>query len=303
MSYKLEFSLTFKGAHADDHLLDMYDAAKAVAGFQRSLALTTHLILHGEIITQATSLKDAQILIPPFEESSWKSNVLIVFTIGAFHLSTAPTDTPLGNIIHSAYSYVIKESLGFDVNYEDTIQEQFRQHKTLTNKKVDRSRLDALVEKCENSITDIHRPVVKSHTANIALIECKSGLTRPPLFPELNRSTYEYISHTQKSKVPRTLLARITSYNLNTYKGRAYLPDLGSRTIPFTLTEDAKHRVTIGRLTASMNDTAQNPNDEDYGWVYVKFLSSESSTGRIKSIHILQIFTVSEYERKLNELN
>lgn len=107
MSQELEFSLAFSGATADRHLLDMYDAAKAVAGFQRSLALTTHMILHGEVITQAPSLKNAQILVPPFEEGSWKTGAIIVIAAGAFQVLTAPTDTPLGHLIHSAYSYVV----------------------------------------------------------------------------------------------------------------------------------------------------------------------------------------------------
>lgn len=149
----------------------------------------------------------------------------------------------------------------------------------------------------------MHRPVVKSRTANSALIKCQSGLSVPPFFPELNKNTYEYISFTQKSEVPKTLLARVTGYNLNTFKGRVYLPDLGSRTIPFTLSEESKSRKSIARLTSSMNDTAQNPEDEDYGWIYIRFVSNESSTGRIKSLYVLEIYSVAEYERMLENLN
>ena len=241
-------------------------------------------------------MKFAQILIPPFEEGSWKTGALIVVAAGAFQFLTAPTDTPLGHIIHSAYSYVIKESLGFDVNYEQTLQEQFEQHKTLSNKKIDQSRLDALIEKCELSVSDMHRPVVKSATANSAKINCNSGsLMREP-FPELNRSTYEYITHSQRSQLPKVLLARVTSYNLNTFNGRAYLPDLGKRTIPFTLSEDSRSRKSIALITSSMDDIAHNPDNEDFGWVYVQFFSNESSTGRIKSLIISKIIPVKEYE-------
>jgi len=47
----VEFSLSFEGDRADRHELDFYDAAQAMLGFQRSLAITTHLVLNGKVIT------------------------------------------------------------------------------------------------------------------------------------------------------------------------------------------------------------------------------------------------------------
>lgn len=52
-----DIKLKFEGNLSDNHVLDFYDAARAMMGFQRSLALTTHLVVNGEIITQAPSLK------------------------------------------------------------------------------------------------------------------------------------------------------------------------------------------------------------------------------------------------------
>jgi hypothetical protein len=68
----LEIELSYIGAEADEHELDFYDASVALIGFQRSLAITTHLILNGEVITQAPALKGARILALPPEEGSWK---------------------------------------------------------------------------------------------------------------------------------------------------------------------------------------------------------------------------------------
>jgi hypothetical protein len=74
----LEFVLAYEGNLAERSTIDFYDVSHALAGFQRSLALTTHLILNDEVITQAPSLKNAQILLRPPETGSWKAVATIV---------------------------------------------------------------------------------------------------------------------------------------------------------------------------------------------------------------------------------
>ncbi len=72
MPQQIQFTLSYTGKNADENEIDLYDISQALIGFQRSLALTTHLILNGEIITQAPSLKNAKIFSTPPEEGSWK---------------------------------------------------------------------------------------------------------------------------------------------------------------------------------------------------------------------------------------
>ncbi|GEM_PF-3603819 len=73
----LEITLSFDGASADDNVLDLYDGAQALVGFQRSLAITTHLIVNGEVITQAPSLKNAQILSYHLKRAAGKQPLLL----------------------------------------------------------------------------------------------------------------------------------------------------------------------------------------------------------------------------------
>jgi hypothetical protein len=61
----MEFELVFKGGRADEGIIEFYDVARALTGFQRSLALTTHLVLNGEVITQAPSAQGFELLIKP----------------------------------------------------------------------------------------------------------------------------------------------------------------------------------------------------------------------------------------------
>jgi hypothetical protein len=96
-NYDVQFELSYLGADSDDHEIDLYDVSQALVGFQRSLAITTHLILNGEIITQAPALKGAKIFAFPSEEGSWKIKAGVL-AIGAYHVTTAQNNTPLGHL-------------------------------------------------------------------------------------------------------------------------------------------------------------------------------------------------------------
>lgn len=78
----IKFILKYEGGDADNHLLDFYDAAQALDGFQRSLAITTNLVINGNIITQSTSLKNAKMLVSPPKEGSWEIATIIVPILG-----------------------------------------------------------------------------------------------------------------------------------------------------------------------------------------------------------------------------
>jgi len=53
MNHNQTFTLSYEGSSADDHQLDFYDAAQGLISFQRTLALTIHLVVNNEIIIQA----------------------------------------------------------------------------------------------------------------------------------------------------------------------------------------------------------------------------------------------------------
>ena len=128
MSQDVRFALTFEGAQADGHILDFYDAADALTGFQRSLALTTHLLLNGEIIVQAPALKGAKIYLRAPEAGSWKAMAVVsMIATGDHYIGTAPRDTIIGNLAISAYDYVISESLGFHVDFDKTLGKQYEE--------------------------------------------------------------------------------------------------------------------------------------------------------------------------------
>ena len=292
MPEKIIFALSFYGKKADDHQINFYDVVQALSGFQRSLALTTHLVLNDEIITHAPALNGATIEALPPEPGSWKVMAAVTVLLGGvYKLGTTPKDTPIGNLVYSAYDYVISESLGFHVDFNKSLGQQYDELKTSHPfiPKLEQNRLDSLVEKCEVPITDIHRPIVSKKTASTALITMEVGSEIRKVGHQFNLSTFEYIYQTKRSKDTVSVRGRISSYNSNTFKGRVYLPDYG-RPVPFELMESAKDHTSIALITGSLTINAlRGVSDKEVGYVQFLVYLHTSKSGALKSVDITQV--------------
>lgn len=285
----LEVTLRFRGQTADQHAIDLYDVSQALIGFERSLALTTHLILNDEIITQAPALKGAEIFARPSNAGSWElTAVIVVAAAGAIYkLGTAPKDTPIGHLIRSAYDYVISHSLGVDLDYNKTLRQQFKDAHAQDNdiKILSSARFDSLLEKCDTAIKEMHRPISKSETASEAQLISQIGSKRSRIGPALTIETYEYIAYTETSSDSVELVGRTSSYNINTFKGRVYTESHG-RAVPFELSESARSRRNISIITRSLDANAQDRNAGDFSF---SAFENRSRSGRLKSFFVTEI--------------
>ncbi|MET4689185.1 hypothetical protein [Sinorhizobium fredii] len=289
MSVNLKFALSFEGNDADEHVLDFYDAADALTGFQRSLALTTHLVLHGEIITQAPALRGARILIKSPEAGSWKViTVVTLLASGAHTLGTAPRDTVLGHLVASTYDYLVNETLGFHVDFDSTLGKQYDElnQRGRIAPQITQSQVDSLMEKTESSIKEMHRPIAASQTAETANVTSIIGRRSSPI-ATLDSATYDYVNFTRQVEQPVQVIGRVSSYNINTFAGRIFL-DAENRPIPFELAEGCRDPRTVELITSSLRNNARNRLGAD-GAVSVNAFLFESSTGRIKRILITQV--------------
>jgi hypothetical protein len=274
-----DIELKFAGEDADEGVLNFYDAAKALVGFERSLALTTHLVLNGEIITQSPSLRGAEIYLPHIEEGSWKAKAVVALSAATVVLS-AGKDSPLGHVVTSVYDYVLSETMGFHPDYDKTLQQQYHEH--LREKGITKEKLDSLSEKIETSVAEIHRPLAITGTAASAQISTSLGNRR--LGPPLSLLTYDYVKQTIKEDEIVEIVGVVTSYNLNTYKGRFLVFD-EHRPIPFELTENARNKRNVAALTSSQHFNGQDRSDPR-AILKLKAQKLVSTTGRLKRLHV-----------------
>lgn len=289
MPHILNLKLSFKGDEADSHQLDFYDVAQALIGFERSLALTTHLVLNRQIITQAPSLKGARIFAVPPQEGSWEIIAAIVTAgaAGLYKLSTIPRDTPLGHIISSVYDYVIQRTLGFPVDYDKSLGQQMRDLRALedSNEEVTKQQLDSLIEKTETAIKQIHRPIIETKTATRAEIFAVTAHGMRRLGPPLTEETFERMQLIEKSR-ESDLEGRVSSYNINTFRGRIYVDD-EQRPIPFELTDVSRDPKSVATVAASLSRNATSRDRASD--ISFRALRITTKTGRLKTLLITHI--------------
>lgn len=288
--------LSYHGGLAENHQLQFYDAAQALWGFERTITLTTHLLLNGKVITQSPSARGFHVLATPPEAGSWKMNAVIGLgtTIGAFGL--APPDTQFGWLAKSAVEYVIQEALGFTPDFDKTLGSQIRSYRGSTDLRslpedLSQTRFDSVIEKCEGGLRAMHRPIVYSGSAEIAQIGYQIGGSYGRLGGYFDSATNDYISQTVTSEDIEEFCGSISSYNINTFRGRIYFPDQ-KRTVPFELSPEAQSIRSISRITESLrsNAIAERPRGSNGAPdICLMGFRNETSTGRLKKIYVTTI--------------
>lgn len=294
--YPLTFSLIYKGNDADQNEIDFYDVSRALVGFQRSLALTTHLLINDELIIQAPSLKNAQIIAFPSEEENWKITAAVV-SLGV-SLGVAPSDSAFGHLVYSAYDYVINETLGMHVDYEESLGKQYEKFKRTQQPGVPilgQERFDSLMEKCEVAIREMHRPIYGSETAESADIVCHLLGKKKPIEKSLTIDTYNYIKEPIRSPAPINVVGRVSSYNTNTFKGRIYVKKYGTR-VPFELMDGHKEWNHVSQVLDSLVENSKDlrRRDKKRGFLACKAFRWTSRTGQIKGLDITSVDTIAE---------
>lgn len=138
------------------------------------------------------------------------------------------------------------------------------------------------MEKTESSIADMHRPIIASESANQARLFWIRASGIEQIGPNMTEFSYEYISRTVRGENIVAHEGLVSSYNVNTFKGRIFLPD-EQRPIPFELDESARTRSNIHLVTSSLRTNASSRGLAD-GLITLHGIRLESSTGRLKAL-------------------
>ena len=292
-NFDIKFTLSYSGAESEQHEIDFYDVSQALIGFQRTIALTTHLVLNDEIITQSPSLKGAQIFALPAEEGSWKMTAGVVLA-GAAYIGNTQNNTPLGHLVYSVYDYIVSESLGFHVDYNKSLGQLYEEHKKndINLPVVRPAQLDSLMEKCTTAITEIHRPIYKNKTANEATITKSINGHEIPIGPKFSFETFQYLVEEFTEDEVDTISGYISSYNSNTFKGRIYVPE-EERPVSFELSKFCRDENTIKLVVNSLSDNAlRNYGANESGLIFCRVQKTKSKSGHLKKYTILSVSVV-----------
>lgn len=296
-----EFSLRYTGGLAtSSNVAQFYDVSQAMVGFERTISLTTHLLLNGQVITQSPSAKGFALYALPAEEGSFLQKVILTLGGGTIGLigaaGVAPPDSAFGWLAKSAVEYVIEETLGFEPNFEESLDDQIKRYRQREigppiSDELSQERFDSLIEKVESGITSIHRPIVKSKSAEVAQIEYRVAGRQGRMDGYFSKETFDYVSRTVTSEDFSEYEGNISSYNTNTFKGRIFLPEQ-IRTVPFELSEGVRTLKTINLITGSLRRNGQNRAAgrlRSMPDILFEGLRNESVAGRLKSIWVTSV--------------
>jgi hypothetical protein len=256
MSDFLTLEISYDGNLADEHRLDLYDISRSMMGFHRSIAITTHLLLNEQIISKSTSLKNAYIYSLPHEEGSWKMTI-VVGLVGTFlgGAVSAPQNSILGHLMFSAYDYVISESLGIHVDYNKSLGKLYEEKKLKNIPIIEEHQLDMVIEKCNNSIIDMHRPIYKSESAEKTTIKGFINGKEIKFSSELSIDSYNYIKEEIILEDEFSITGIITSFSAINYSGKIEIPEI-DRPISFILDAKVKSDRNFEKLIESLKNKA-----------------------------------------------
>ena len=184
---------------------------------------------------------------------------------------------------------MISELLGFHVDYDKTLGVQYEE--LLESKKLDQSRFDSVVEKCQVAVREMHRPIVFSETATQAVITHDVGKHTEIIGNPLTSETFEYINFTEESRGTSHHVGRVSSYNLNTFRGRIFVPKEG-RPIPFLLSEATRKNRDVAIVAESLSLNARSGGrDGDISFSAYRFTSR---SGQLKNLLIIDVERLSD---------
>jgi len=131
-------------------------------------------------------------------------------------------------------------------------------------------------------LSDAHE--IDFYDVSQALIGFQRSLELP-VGPVLTRETYEYVLFTSRGDMPLDAEGRVSSYNMNTFKGRFFLNE-EQRPIPFELASNTRDARSVRIITDSLAANAQN---YGAGMIKCQAFREFSRTGRLKRLLIVEV--------------
>lgn len=195
--------------------LDAHDAAQAMLGMARSLAILSHYAVNGQLIKQAPSLKGARILATPPERGSFQLPFQIDFDPQTVAVVSSLALSVLGNYVTDLTRFVYRKIAGLS---HKPLSEQLKT--ALDTRPGD---FDAITDAVNEDVIKVHRPLMHG----VQVFNIYGGDNQIGTF---NNSTLNHAKARELGPENEEFVGTIASLNANTDSGRIWL---GSHTTAF----------------------------------------------------------------------
>jgi len=256
----LKFKLAYQNGTADQHHLDMYDAAISYLGFAKALNITVGAILNKQVKVKGNYSGGIKVYLETSKKGSFEQLITLSFEnpviVGA-----------MGSGLWEAVKYVWGALLN---------QAQPKPQK----KFMDRIEpiFDELLQALETPLQEAHRPIVNDEDITVDLT---CGRKKDSI--NFNKSTLKTISEKVADKIEEGRTGNVTKYSNISYIGR-YYDDQLDRTVPFHSEALSKYEQEL--LTWSLHEANK---DITTGKLKITVIPIKSATGKLKRYDFLSV--------------
>lgn len=217
--------ITYTGGLADENALPAYDGATSIDGVTRALHIIMHAYMTGEVVSRATALRGASILLKPARQGSFVYDFLIL-------MEANPATTGLaaalgGPVVYDFIKTAIKRATGhLDAEPETATLRNLYERREPPRLSRPPADLDELAETLEGSLQAAHRPIGDDGTIRRIIV----GTARQDL-AILDDQTKDWVNTREEAIGLEVFQGNVTRYNSISRNARAFVDQLG-RVIP-----------------------------------------------------------------------
>jgi hypothetical protein len=268
------FKIRYTGGPADQHSLPAYDGAKSMDGIVRAISIATHAYMTGEVVSRATALRNASLLIKPARQGSFVFE--IVALIEAYPAMSSVTAALLSAPFYDFVKVAFKRATG-SIAAEP---ESSHLRKLYTRRDPPPLRrpadLDELGEMLEGSLQDAHRPIGDNDT--VRTIELSTPRSNLIIF---DNETKDWVNTRQEDAPLTEYTGNITRYNSISRNARCFVEQL-ERVVPVKPDADF-NSANLGFLTWSLHGSNVGAAKK----LMFRAKTIKSASGKVKRLSIV----------------
>jgi hypothetical protein len=217
--------IKYTGGLADQNSLPAYDGTTSIDGIVRAISIATHAYMTGEVVSRATALRNASLILKPARQGSFVFEVIAL--LEAYPATSAAAlalgSAPFYDFLKTAFR---RATGSIDAEPETAHLKKLYQRRDPPALQKRPADLDDLAETLEGSLQAAHRPIGPEGT--IQLIEI--GSPRQELIT-FDNETKDWVNTRDEAQVLTVYQGNVTRYNSISRNGRAFVDQLG-RVVP-----------------------------------------------------------------------
>lgn len=217
--------IKYTGGLADQNSLPAYDGATSIDGITRAISIATHAYMTGEVVSRATALRNASLILKPARQGSFVFEIIALLEAYPATSSAAIAlgAAPFYDFLKTAF----RRATG-SIDAEPETSHLAKLYSRIEPPPLQRlpADLDDLAEALEGSLQAAHRPIGPEGTIRHIVV----GTPRQDLIT-FDTESKGWVNTRDEAQTITVYQGNVTRYNTLSRNGRAFIDQL-ERVVP-----------------------------------------------------------------------